>query len=52
MNKFSKMLEDMIIEGDPYYLLKYRSIHNHELDSNLVENHMLINESDIHRKGA
>lgn len=52
MNKFSKMLEDMIIDDDPYFLVKYRSIHNHELDTNLVENHYLINESDIHRKGA
>ena len=52
MNKFSKMLEDMIIEGDPYYLQRYRSIHNHELDTNLIENNNLINERDIHRPGA
>ncbi len=46
------MLEDMIIDGDPYFLQKFRSVHNHELDTNLVENSMLVNERDIHRKGA
>ncbi len=31
-------MEDIIIEGDPYYLQKFRSIHNHDLDTNLIEN--------------
>ena len=51
MNKFSKMLEDMIIEGDPYFLIKYRSVHNHELDTNLIVNEGLVSEKDVYRKG-
>lgn len=46
------MLEDMIIDGDPYYLQKYRSVHNHEVDTNLIINEALILEKDMHRKGA
>ncbi len=42
LNKFSRMLEDMVIEDDPYFLQKFRSIHNHDLDSNLIENFDLI----------
>jgi hypothetical protein len=46
------MMEDMVIEGDPYYLQKFRSIHNHDLDTNLIENQNLIAERDVHRPGA
>ena len=42
----------MVIEGDPYYLQKFRSIHNHDLDTNLIENQNLIAERDVHRPGA
>lgn len=42
----------MIIDGDPYYLQKYRSVHNHEVDTNLIINEALILEKDMHRKGA
>ena len=37
-SKFSELIDDIDIEGDPYYLKYYRSFHNHELDTNLVEN--------------
>jgi hypothetical protein len=46
------MLEDMIIEGDPYFLQKYRSVHNHELDTNMSVNHGLVKDKDVNRKGA
>ena len=51
-SKFSELIDDIDIEGDPYYLKYYRSFHNHELDTNLVENQGRIVEEDIHRKGA
>lgn len=52
LNKFSRMLEDMIIEGDPFFLQKYRSIHNHELDTNLLAQEPLVKDKDVFRKGA
>lgn len=52
MNKFSKMLEDIDLEGDPFYLLRYRGYHNHELDTNLIENEGLVSEHDTFRRGA
>lgn len=52
MSKFSKLLEDIDIDDDPFYLQKYRSFHNHALDTNLMEHNELIMEKDIHRKGA
>ena len=52
MSKFSKLLDDIDIDGDPFYLQKYRSFHNHALDTNLMEHNALIMEKDIHRKGA
>jgi hypothetical protein len=52
MSKFSKLLEDIDIPGDPFYLQKYRSFHNHSLDTNMMEHNELIMEKDVHRKGA
>ena len=51
-SKFSELIDDIDIPGDPYYLKYYRSFHNHELDTNLIENQGIIVEGDIHRKGA
>ncbi|CDW85737.1 UNKNOWN [Stylonychia lemnae] len=51
-NKFSQLLEDIDIPGDPFFLQKYRSFHNHELDTNMIEHQDLILDKDIHRKGA
>lgn len=38
--------------GDPFYLSKYRSYHNHELDTNTIEYNSLFMTEDLHRKGA
>lgn len=35
--EYPGLVEDIDIEGDPYYLKYYRSFHNHDLDTNLVE---------------
>eukprot|EP00347_Sterkiella_histriomuscorum_P002817 403366692 len=51
-NKFSQLLEDIDILDDPFFLHRYRSFHNHELDTNMIENWGTILEKDIHRKGA
>lgn len=37
VNKFSTLLEDIDIPEDPFYLVKYRSFHNHELCTNTIE---------------
>jgi len=36
-SKFSDLIEDIDIEGDPFYLKYYRSFHNHDLDTNIIE---------------
>jgi hypothetical protein len=36
-SKFSDLIEDIDIDGDPFYLKYYRSFHNHELDTNIIE---------------
>ena len=41
-SKFSDLIDDIDIDGDPYYLKYYRSFHNHELDTNLIENQEVI----------
>jgi hypothetical protein len=51
-SKFSDLIEDIDIEGDPFYLKYYRSFHNHELDTNIIEHQSLVLEEDLHRKGA
>ena len=51
-NKFSQLLEDIDLPGDPFYLQKYRSFHNHDLDTNMIEHHNLVLDKDLHRKGA
>jgi len=51
-SKFSDLIEDIDIEGDPFYLKYYRSFHNHELDTNIIEHQGLVLEEDLHRKGA
>jgi len=51
-SKFSDLIEDIDMEDDPYYLKYYRSFHNHELDTNIIEHQNLVLEEDLHRKGA
>ena len=36
--QYNELLDDINIEGDPYYLKYYRSFHNHDLDTNIIEN--------------
>lgn len=40
------------IPGDPYFLAKYRSFHNHDLDCNYVEHAHLVMDEDLHKKGS
>ena len=35
--KFNDLVDDIDIEEDPYYLKYYRSFHNHDLDTHLVD---------------
>lgn len=46
------IMEDVNIPEDPYYLVRYRSFHNHEVDLNLMAHINLVSEKDIWRKGA
>jgi hypothetical protein len=46
------IMNDVNIPDDPYYMVRYRSFHNHELDLNLLAHIGLVNEKDIWRKGA
>eukprot|EP00347_Sterkiella_histriomuscorum_P005147 403357715 len=50
--KFSELIHEIDVPGDPYFLWKFRSFHNHELDTNLIQVSSLIPEKDLHRKGA
>ena len=50
--RFNAMLEDIDIEGDYFHLCKYRSFHNHALDTNMITYHNLVTHADLHRKGA
>jgi hypothetical protein len=45
-------MEDCDIPDDPYYLVKYRAFHNHEIDINLMAHINLVSEKDFWRKGA
>lgn len=40
------------IPNDPFFLTKYRSFHNHDLDSNYVEHAHLVMDEDLHKKGS
>lgn len=40
------------IPGDPYFLAKYRSFHNHDLDCNYVEHATLVMDEELHKKGS
>ena len=46
------IMQDVDIPDDPYYLRKYRSFHNHEIDLNLMAHINLVSEKDLWRKGA
>ena len=46
------MLEDIVIPEDPFYLVKYRSFHNHELCTNTIAYHSYVGDEELHRKGA
>lgn len=50
--KYCDLIDDIVMDGDPYFLSKYRSFHNHELDTNMIENQSLVTEEDLYRKGA
>ena len=46
-------MEMIDIPGDPYFLAKYRSFHNHDLDANYVENaHLVMEQEDLPKKGS
>lgn len=51
-SKFSDLIEDIDLEGNPFYLKYYRSFHNHDLDTHLMENEDMVSEDTLHRKGA
>lgn len=36
--KYRDLIEDIVIEDDPFFLAKYRGFHNHILDTNMIEN--------------
>lgn len=40
------------VPGDPFFLAKYRSFHNHDLDTNYVEHAHLVMDEDLHKKGS
>lgn len=40
------------IPHDPFFLAKYRSFHNHDLDTNYVEHACLVMDEDLHKKGS
>ena len=40
------------VPGDPFFLAKYRSFHNHDLDTNYVEHSHLVMDEDLHKKGS
>lgn len=46
------LIEDIDINGDPYYLKYYRSFHNHELDPNTILNESQLLDEDMIRTGA
>lgn len=48
--QYNELLDDINIEGDPYYLKYYRSFHNHELDTNIIENLGVVQDKDLHRR--
>lgn len=40
------------IPGDPFFLIKYRSFHNHDLDTNYVEHAHMVMDEELHKKGS
>lgn len=44
--------DDSILPGNPYYLVKYRAFHNHEIDTHLMIFHHFITEWDLWNKNA
>lgn len=48
----SDTMEDVDIEGDPFYLKYYRSFHNHELDPNTILNESQLVDEDMIRTGS
>lgn len=46
------LIEDIDINGDPYYLKYYRSFHNHELDPNTILNESQLVDEDMSRTGS
>ena len=49
-HQYNELLDDIDVEGDPYYLKYYRNFHNHELDTNVIENLGQVADKDLHRK--
>jgi hypothetical protein len=47
---YNELLEDIDIDGDPYYLKYYRGFHNHDLDTNVIENIGDVKDKDLHRR--
>lgn len=50
--KDDKSSEVIDVPNDPFFLVKYRSFHNHDLDCNYVEHAHLVMEEDLHKKGS
>jgi hypothetical protein len=40
------------IPGDPFFLMRYRSFHNHDLDTNYVEHAHMVMDEELHKKGS
>jgi hypothetical protein len=40
------------IPGDPFFLVKYRSFHNHDLDTNYCEHAHMVMDEELHKKGS
>lgn len=38
------------IPGDPFFLVKYRSFHNHDLDTNYVEHSHMVMDEELHKE--
>ena len=52
MKKEGGKSDETDIPNDPFFLTKYRSFHNHDLDSNYVEHAHLVMDEELHKKGS
>ena len=40
------------IPNDPFFLMRFRSFHNHDLDTNYVEHAHMVMDEELHKKGS